>query len=81
MEAGTGDADQDESARGTPARGTPEWRPGQLGATVEALLLPLGMVVQSEAKTQEEVAEAELRCERGLSLRLCSRRRHRQAIG
>ena len=47
---------------------------------MEALLLPLGVVAQSEAKTEaeaEEEAEAELRCERGLSWRLCLRRRHR----
>ena len=53
----------------------------ELGATVEALLLPLGVVAQSEAETEaetEEEAEAELRYERGLSWRLCSRRRHRR---
>ena len=52
----------------------------ELGETVEALLLPLGVVAQSEAETEAEAeeAEAELRCERGLSWRLCSRRRHRR---
>ena len=53
----------------------------ELEATMEALLLPLGVVAQSEAEMEteaEEEAEAELRCERGLSWRLCSRRRHRR---
>ena len=42
----------------------------ELGETLEALLLPLGVVAQSEVETEaeaEEEAEAELRCERGLS--------------